>query len=99
MKLAKFRQAPDEVKRYAIDYSQWLQSGETITGVTFSVDNTTTPVFGTQTSSISNNGTGVVFFAAGGVDGQLYNLTVKITTSLGQTKDDAIFFTVRGAAE
>lgn len=43
MALSKFIQLVGEKKRYEIDYSDWLDTGEHISTVTLSADPTTTP--------------------------------------------------------
>jgi hypothetical protein len=86
MKLAKFKQTSFEVLRRSLDYSQWLAAGEVLTGVTFVVTDTTSPALVIPSNVLSN--TGVVFFASGGLSGFEYTVTVSVTTSQGQTKED-----------
>lgn len=95
MILAKFTKKPDERKRYAIVYSEWLDTGETITNVTFEVTPTTSSMLAVDASSISASGTEVVFFANFGASGTNYTVDVKITTSGGQIKEDQVLFSVR----
>lgn len=92
--LAKYSQTYLEDKRYAIEYSDWLDTGETISSVTFGVTPTTQPPFGVQTHMIEN-GTRVNFFVAGGVADENYTLVVTIQTSGGQVKQDTVLFAVR----
>lgn len=95
MILAKFIKRPDERKRYAIVYSDWLDTGETITGVTFEVTPATGSSLSVDASSISAEGNEVVFFANFGDDGTNYTLDVKITTSGGQIKQDQVLFSIK----
>ena len=95
MKLAKFTKRPGERKRYAILYGEWLDTGETITGVTFTVAPTTGTPLQIDASSISGGGTEVVFFANFGTSGTTYTVDVRITTSGGQIKKDQVLFVVR----
>jgi hypothetical protein len=99
--LGKFVKAPAERKRYTIDYSEWLDTGETILTVAFDVEQTTdgTPVDPLEIDAyeIGDPATDVVFFAALGDALQNYTVTVTITTSGGQTKEDTLLFLVRNA--
>lgn len=92
MKLARFAKQPAERKRYTIDYSDWLDTGETISSVAFSVSPTGLQV---DAYSIAVSGASVVFFANYGVNGTAYTVTATITTSGGQIKEDEILFAVR----
>lgn len=96
MKLGTFTKTPAERKRYSLDYTDWLDTGETVTTRTFSVTPTTgaTPLQ-IDASSIDATGKQVVFFANYGVDGTTYEVEVLITTSGGQTKEDQVNFLVR----
>jgi hypothetical protein len=86
MRLGRFHQYALERKRYEIDYSQWLQSGEII--VDFALPS---PAGLTIDSvSLAQADTMLIFFASGGVAGSSYALNVTIATSLDQTKRDAI---------
>lgn len=97
MKLANFVKTPSERKRYTIDYSDWLDTGETISAVTFAVTPSTTNTLQIDAYQIANPATSVVFFANFGDAGKQYTVDVKVTTSGGQTKEDTILFTVRSA--
>lgn len=97
MKLGNFPKAPAERKRYTIDYTDWLDTGETISTVTFGVTPTGTGALGIDAYSIGSPAKTVVFFANFGLAGKQYTVTVTITTSGGQTKEDTILFSVRSA--
>jgi hypothetical protein len=97
MKLANFVKSPVERKRYTIDYSDWLDTAETISTVTFAVTPATTNTLQIDAYTISNPATSVVFFANYGDAGSQYTVDVQITTSGGQTKEDTILFSVRSA--
>jgi len=93
MALSKFIQEPGEYKRYVLDYSDWLDEGEQITSVTFTVtpsDGVTVPI-----SAIDDTGTLVSFFATGGTDGVKYTVEATINTDGGQIKEDQIYFVIR----
>lgn len=95
MKLARFTKAPTERKRYSIDYSDWLDTGETITAVTFTPSPLVTGGLEVDAYTISTPATSVVFFANAGISGTTYTLDVTITTSGGQIKEDQILYSVR----
>jgi hypothetical protein len=93
MKLGRFTKTPAERKRYAIDYSQWLDSGETVVSKVFAVS--PTGALQVDASSISSDGKTVVFFVYGGNSGVTYTVDIKTTTSVGQTKEDVVYFAVK----
>lgn len=95
MKLARFTKAPNERKRYTIDYSDWLDTGETVSTVTFSVTPSTTNILQVDAYSIASPATSVVFFVNDGADGTTYTLEISITTSGGQVKEDQVHYSVR----
>lgn len=97
MRLGSFTKTPAERKRYAIDYSEWLDISETLTTVTFAVTPATTPAFVVDAVSTNAANTVVVFFVSGGVNTKQYTVDVKATTSGGQIKEDTVLFTVRDA--
>ena len=97
MKLAKYCKEPGERKRYTLDYSEWLDTNETITAVTFGV--TPSEVGGVQVDafSIGTPATSITFFVNDGLDGTTYTVEATITTSGGQIKEDQVLFAVREA--
>jgi hypothetical protein len=94
MRLAKFKQAPLENKRYAIDYSQWLDSNETLVGTQLNVRGVTTPPLVASTATIAEAGTTVVFFVSGGLDGEEYQIDILATSSSGQIKEDSVLYII-----
>jgi hypothetical protein len=95
MRLGNFNKTPAERKRYAIDYSDWLDTGETLSSYTLTVS----PSGGltVDTASLTTGSTVLVFFASGGSSGSQYTLDVKANTSGGQIKEDTVLFNVRSA--
>jgi hypothetical protein len=91
MRLGKFVKAPNERKRYSIDYDDWLDTGETISSVVFTVD----PADELAIASSSISSRSLAMFIEGGDANQTYSVTVQITTSLGQIKEDTVTFAVR----
>lgn len=97
---ARFSKTPSERKRYDVDYSQWLEEGEQITGATAtiypvsaSVD--ATPVY-VDSIVILPGGTGLAFFANAGTAGRTYRLSLITQTTLSEIKEDGIVFVVTG---
>jgi hypothetical protein len=74
-----------------IDYSEWLDTGETLLTADFTVD----PLGALTVDGVGVVGSNVVFFVNGGDDQVTYKVLVTITTSAGQTKEDSILFVVR----
>lgn len=93
MILAKYTKQPSERKRYVLDYSDWLDSGETISTAVFSVD----PVGGliVDASSIGTPATTVAYFVSSGTTAVQYTVTVTISTSGGQIKEDEVLYHVK----
>lgn len=88
--------SPSEMKRYGIDYSEWLNAAEKIVSVSHEVSPRTGPLFEVTGSLVTGNGMGVVFFVGGGVSGVDYRVTTTVTTNTGQVKQDTVLYLVRG---
>jgi hypothetical protein len=93
MKLATYYKSPAEVKRYRVDYSSWLDTGETVTDRTLTV--TPAGELLVDGSSITDAGTSVTYFVSGGLDTKTYNINIQVVTSGGQTKEDDIYFKIK----
>jgi hypothetical protein len=95
MRLGKFKQAPLETRRYFVDYSEWLDTGEIlIAPLVVNVVETTTPPLVISSEVISSDNLGVVFYVSGGLDGEQYQVDVIVTTSLGQVKEDNFTYNI-----
>jgi hypothetical protein len=93
--LGKYFKAPVDVKRYTIDYSNWLDAGELVSTTSFTVTpQDASPVIITGIA-LNTAATGIVFYASGGIAGSTYTALVTMASSGGQTKEDAILFIVR----
>lgn len=95
MKLGTFTKTPVERKRYTLDYTDWLDTGETVTACVFTVTPSGGSALQIDAFQINVSGTQVVFFANFGVNGVSYTVDVVITTSGGQTKEDQVVFVVK----
>lgn len=97
--LAKYVKQPSERKRYQINYENWLDTGEAVTGVIFTIDKATVPPLVIDDVMVTPNAKGVQYYASGGVDKQSYVVTATLTTNTGpQVKEDEIYFAVREQA-
>jgi hypothetical protein len=102
MRLGKYTKTPEERKRYTIDYTDWLDSGETVTTITYEVtfadDSAVTgSAVEIDESGVDADSLGGYFFAAAGEDGEQYKVVATMTTTGGQVREDAILFNVREA--
>lgn len=92
---AKYFKDPTERKRYKLDYSQWLDRGETIAAVEVTVKtNTTEPLVITDVQ-VMPEGVQAQYYVGGGQDEAQYELLIKATTSGAQIKEDVVLFVVR----
>lgn len=81
---------PNETVSLAFDWSKLLSSGETIS------TETVTASSGTVTGESSDGGV-TNFRLSGGTAGQFIKITCRVTTSLGQTLEEAEHIEVREA--
>ena len=76
---------PGESLLFAMDFEDLLESGETIATI---VDVTATPTGLTiSAKAIETDTLGVEFRIVGGTDGVSYQVTVKVITSAGNTRE------------
>lgn len=102
MLLRRINIQPNEVFAYRISYDRWLATGETITGVTSSVESTppsdvVSPAAFAVTALLvdPSDSRAVMFNAGGGDDGGVYKVTLRIQTTEAQVREDEIEFSVR----
>jgi hypothetical protein len=91
--IAKFKKVPADRKRYVVDYADWVNENERISGVTFE-GNVPADNFYVDAYTIDGTGLQVIFYISGGLSGYSYDVTVTSTTSLAQVKQDTIRFVV-----
>ena len=70
-----FKKDPDATLDFSFDWSDWLESSETISSYTVTVDSGITKDSDSQASGI------VTVWLKGGTAGQSYSVACKITTS------------------
>lgn len=93
MRLGKFIKTPNERKRYTVDYSNWLETVETLATVDFTID----PVGTLEIDAfeIMPGNKKVMFYVSGGDAAVTYHVTILVSTSSGQTKEDVIYYIVK----
>ena len=72
---------PDAILDYPMNWSSWLETGETLLTSSWLVDN------GLTKDRENNTTTTSVVWLSGGVAGQTYLVTNRITTSLNRQED------------
>lgn len=101
--LGSFIQGPTSNTLFTLDYSEYMQTDETLQSVAYTVTPATTPPLSVNDSTIVpidfDDGKGVSFTAGGGVIGTVYQLTVTATTSVPQTKVDSLAFQIGQACQ
>lgn len=95
MRLGKFSKTPDERKRYTVDYTDWLDTSETVSQAAYAVRQATSSPLVIDAQSILTGNKKISFYVSGGNDQETYDLEVKVTTSTGQIKEDVVSFLVR----
>lgn len=96
-KLDHFKQSTIERKLYTVDYSKWLEVGETMTSVVYEIRKVLTGAITTEATVTHDGivgGTNIRFYFSRGVNGTQYRVEIQATTSLNQTTEDYILFTV-----
>jgi hypothetical protein len=93
--LNKYILKSTERKNYTIKYEKWLETGESLSGATTVVSPVTAPPL--QVTSIFSPTTNevTVTVGTGGVDGELYEVEVSITTDQNQIKIDCLQFDIK----
>lgn len=94
--LARYMKGPAERKRYQVRYDNWLDTGEAVQSVTFTIDKTTVPPLVVDGIQVTPDTLGVQYYVSGGLAGTDYVVTAQLTTNQGpQIKTDLLFFSVR----
>ncbi|OHU64024.1 MULTISPECIES: phage fiber-tail adaptor protein [Mycobacteroides] len=86
MSLRTFKQDPDAVLDYTLNWSAWLAPGDTITSATATVS----PAGGLTVGTVSNTVDAVTVWVSGGSAATKYDVTVHVITN-GAREDDRTF--------
>lgn len=96
MRLGRYVKSPDEAKRYSVEYVDWLDTGEYLQSVTFEISPISTGgELYAVAANIGASATKFIFFVTGGTENIDYEITVQVTTTGNQIKEDTILFSVR----
>jgi hypothetical protein len=90
MRLGSDLKQPGERRRYAFNYSDTLMSGDALA---LAALKSVAPV-GLTVDTVGVEGTNVVFWVEGGVDGESYWVTLTATTALGEVFEDELLVKV-----
>ncbi len=96
----RFNQAPEENKRYLLDYTLQLAAGEILTAVVANISSTDDPnnygAFAINSIAIAPSPSlQAAYFATGGDDQTEYFVQFLATTSLGQVLEDVVVYNVQ----
>lgn len=75
---------PDAVTDYPFDWSDWMESGDTISTVTVTVSS------GLTKDSVTFTTSAVVVWVSGGTAGTVYTIACRIVTADGRTEERTI---------
>lgn len=79
-----FPKDPDATLDFGVDWSEWLETGEVITGYVITADAGITVDDDGERDGI------IVFWLSGGTDGIAYTIACKITTDLERIEERSI---------
>lgn len=100
--LDRFTKQPNDIKKYQIDYSEWLDTGITVSGVITSVEilnpaagDVGEPTISVGTPSIIDSGLKFQYYMSSGTNGKKYKVTFQASTSDAQLVESEIEFKVK----
>lgn len=99
--LDRFLKQPAEIKKYQIDYSEWLATGETVDSVVTAVTilNEAAGDVGEPTLTIGTTqivgGNVYEYYVSAGTDNRTYKVTFQASTSDSQTVESEVEFKVK----
>lgn len=76
-------------RKYIVDYSQWLDTGITLTAGTATTTSLTATV-----DTVSHTNTTLVFFVNNGALNEIFTVALQITDSNSEVKNDTVEFVV-----
>ena len=90
---------PDEIQAYSVDWSRFLNTGDTISSVAWYINDTLAPSYAVvdslQLLQPTNTNTVATVRITGGNVGQKYKISCRITTSDALRYERSIFLTIR----
>ena len=89
-RIGRFTKDDHDVKRYVVDYEDWLHSEENIVSVIVTNESDPADGFFVEGFMVDESGKQVVYFVSGGLPGSEYDAVITITTHMGQVKQDWI---------
>jgi len=92
--LGRYTQQPGEKRKRGIDYTRFLESGETLSTVTALVTPVTAPTLDVPSIVIGPDGKKFAYFIEGGLEPTTYLVEFTVTTSLGQILEDEVEMTI-----
>lgn len=98
--LDRFNKQPADIKKYQIDYSEWLATGETVNSVVTAVTllNPADGDVGEPTMTVGTTqivgGNVFEYYVSLGTDGKRYKITFQASTSDSQTVESEVEFRV-----
>lgn len=96
--LATFIKSPDEIKRYVLEYSRWLDSGEYVGSVSFTTISSNTGALSFAPDVIGVNDTDIQVLVSGGTIGETYRVRARMTSDSGQVKEDVLEFIINSTS-
>ena len=90
---------PNEIQAYSVDWSRFLNTGDTISSVAWLINGTVTASYGIVDNLTlvqpTNTTTVATVRITGGNVGQKYKIGCRVTTSDGLVYERSIFLTIR----
>jgi hypothetical protein len=94
-RIARYSKTAAERKRYTIDYTDWLDPGENVSGAVFDVVVQTLVPLVVDDIEVLPSGLGVQYYISGGTPDITYEVSVTMTTSQTQIREDGIIVSVK----
>lgn len=89
MVIGRKNQTVGDRRKYIVDYSQWLD-----TGVTITLGAATTTSLTATIDTVSITATTLIFYVNNGALNELFTVAIQVTDSNGEIKNDTIEFNV-----
>lgn len=99
--LDRFNKQPADIKKYQIDYSEWLDAGVTVDSVATAVTILNPAPGDVSEPTLSLGSTSIIggdlyqYYMSSGTDGKKYKVTFQASTSDSQVLESEIEFRVR----